>query len=159
MAEFGCPATLSTPLGSINFNDFAGAGANGTLWLVQSIDGLDGEPLRTPMDDKAGEDGAWLYNFLSSARHITVSGIMIPAVVVASVRQTAWQQAVERNQMEQSLRTKGRSIKAADGTWSWTPSGMGTYSLTVRCDVLPTFPGDRIKEFVFGLVAGDPNYD
>lgn len=157
MAEFGCPATLSTPSGSIDFNDFVGAGANGTIWLIQNIDGLDGEPLRAPMDDKAGADGAWLYEFFGSARHITVSGIMIPASTLS-----AWQQIQTRNQMEQSLRIKCRSMKGygVTGTWSWTPTGMGTYSVTVKCDVMPTFPGEGIiKQFVFGLVSGDSSYD
>ena len=153
MAEFGCPATLTTPLGSINFNDWS-VGPNGTIWLIQNIDGLDGEPLRTPMDPKAGADGGWLYDFFSDVRHITVSGIMIPAIG------SAWDQIVERNTMEQSLRTKGRSIKATAGTWAWTPSGMGGYSLSVQCDVLPTFPGEGIiKQFIFGLASGDPDYD
>lgn len=153
MAEFGAPATLSTPSGSINFNDW-GAGPNGTIWLIQNVEGLDGVPLRTPMDPASGTDGALLFPFLGDARHITVSGIMIPAIG------SAWDQIVERNTMEQSLRTKAYSIKGANGTWSWTPSGMGTYSLTVRCDVQPTFPGEGIiKQFVFGLVAASPNYD
>lgn len=156
MAEFGCPATLSTPGGSIDFNDWS-TGPNGMIWLIQNIDGLDGEPMRTPMDDKAGADGAWLYEFFAAARHITVSGIMVPASSLS-----AWQQIQQRNQMEASLRVKARTMKGygTTGTWSWTPTGMAAYSLTVKCDVLPTFPGEGvIKQFIFGLVAGDPDYD
>ena len=49
------------------------------------------------------------------------------------------------------------AILRADGTFTWTPPGQTAHSLTVRCDVPATFTGSYRKEFMFGLVAADPD--
>ena len=98
---------------------------------------------------------AWIHDFYGSARHITVSGLLLP-----NVQQSMVAQITERNQMEAEARVKLKAMMAPNiGSWSWTPTGTGGYSLNVYCDVLPTFPGGGIKEFIFGLVAGEPDYD
>lgn len=150
MSEFGAPATLSTPLGSIDFNT-----RDDQEYFITNITGLDGESLRTPEDDAPGTDGGIVHDFWATARHITIEGhfLMDPAL-------SFYQQIVQRNAMMDDLRKKCRSIKRADGTWSWTPSGGSTFNLTVRCDLQPLYTGEGVlKTFVFGLVAEDPDYD
>lgn len=152
MAEFHAPATLSAPGYTIDFNV---DDVNGNRYFITSIDGLDGEPLRTPGDDASQEDGGRLYDFYSATRHITVTGLL-----VIGPSYTAWQSIVQRNTMERNLRLACKALKRATGTWSWEPAGFGPYALTVKCDLQPSYPGEGVlKQFVFGLAAPDPDYD
>ena len=147
--QYSAPATLITPSGTVLFNQTYG---NGDFFFVTSIDGLDGEPSRAPVDEKAQTDGGILHDFYAGARHITVVGLVLPGNGTVA----------QRNVMERTLRLACRSLKlnGDEGTWEWLPDGDSTRSLVVKCDVQPTFPGDGVvKQLIFGLVAADPFYD
>jgi hypothetical protein len=50
------------------------------------------------------------------------------------------------------------SIIRADGTYIWSPTGVSSKSLTVRCDLPATYSGAMLKTYIFGLVAADPAF-
>lgn len=146
MAENGAPMTLSTPGGEIDFNTREPA-----EFFVQETDGLDGVPVRAPIEDAPQTDGALVFDFFDGPRHITIRGIITPepGPVVASVQ--------TRNAMVDALVAACRSIRRANGTFTYTPTGQSPRTWTVRCDVQPTTSGGTLKEFMFGLVAADPD--
>lgn len=151
MAEFGAAATLSGPWGSIDFNTRTAA-----EWFIDDIDGLDGEPIDAPIDPLSLEDGDYAHDFWGRGRHITIKG-----TITLDATLTAYQQIVQRNEMERDLRHLCRSMKriGEEGTWAWAPSGVGPYSLSVRCDLQPKYTGKSPREFLFGLFAANPDYD
>lgn len=147
--QFSSPASLVSIGGTVLFNQNY---ANGDNYLVQAIDGLDGFPVRAPVDAKAQTSGGILHDFFAGPRHVTISGILVPGSSAVS----------RRNTMEKNLRivTRNMLLNDDEGFFQWTPSGSGTLSLVVKCDVQPTFPGSGVvKEFIFGLVAANPFYD
>lgn len=149
MAEFGAPATLSTPAGDIQFNT-----RTPDEYFIENIDGLDGEPTDAPIDPRSQIDGSYAFDFWGRGRNITVTGY-----ITVDPTLSAYQQIVRRNEMERALRHACRSLKRDTGTWAWAPSGVGPYSLEVKCDMQPTYPGKAVKQFIFGLFAPDPDYD
>jgi len=151
MAEFGCPATLSSPGGDIQFNT-----RTPDEYFIENIEGLDGEPMDAPIDPLSLEDGDYAHDFWGRGRHITITGTLTVDPTLS-----AYQQVVRRNEMERALRLACKSMKriGEEGTWAWAPSGVGPYSLEVRCDLQPNYPGKAVKGFVFGLFAPDGDYD
>lgn len=147
--QFSSPADLITPGGSVRLNqDYA----NGDRYFVTAVDGLDGFPVRAPVDEKAQTDGGISHDFFAGPRHVTVTGLLIPGDGTAS----------RRNAMEKTLRVRCRSmlLNGDEGRFEWYPAGDAAQSLSVKCDVQPTFPGEgMLKQFVFGLVAVNPFYD
>jgi hypothetical protein len=143
VSEINAPASLSTPGGTISFN----ATGSATYYFFTALSGLDQAPLRVTIDPKPQAAGAILHPFLRDARHATFEGL-----VVADSTST-------RNTMCDALVAALESIEQADGTYSWTPTGQSTKTLTVRCDIPVSFPesrGPAVKTFMFGLVAANP---
>lgn len=145
MAEYNAPATLTTPWGTIDFN---GDTPPAYLHDPGVCAGLDGAPARAVVEDKPVSDGGiWHRNF-KGAREVTLGGLLridTPADAVS---------------LEQDLLDACESIfsdPSVTGTYAWTPTGSTAHSITVRCDILPTFSGPaHAKKYSLGLVAIDP---
>jgi hypothetical protein len=145
MAEYNAPASLITPWGTIDFN---GDTPPAYLHDESACAGLDGAPTRAVVDPKPVTDGGiWHRNF-KGPREVTLDGLLridIPDDAVT---------------LEADLLAACESIfsdPSVTGTYEWTPSGSTLHSITVRCDILPTFNGPaHQKKYTFGLVAIDP---
>jgi hypothetical protein len=155
MADVGAIHTLTTPGGTVIFN-------NGTLhslddlYWIQEIDGLDGAPRRAPIDPKPLAHGGLVHDMWKGPRDFTVEGvILIQSAPLGDACRTA------RNTKEAALMAALDSILAADGTWSWTPIGLGARSLTVRNPGRVEFKHQddyALLGFTFGLVAANPDW-
>lgn len=155
MADVGVPYVLTTPAGTVTFND-----GTADQFYITEIQGLGGTPIRAPMDDVPfGHGGLW-YDFWEAARPIAVDGIFL--ITSTRVMNAV---VVIRNQMEEVLRTYLRSIAsltADTGTLAWTPQGQSARMLTVRNNVPVDFVHEDnyvTESFHFGLVAADPDWD
>ena len=145
MAEYSAPGSLVTPGGTIVFN----AAAAPTFYVdPQASSGLDGAPARATVEDAPVTDGGNWHRFFKGAREDTLSGL----VRVDSIP--------DLQTLEADLIAACESIfgdPAITGTFEWTPTGLTLHSITVRCDILPTYSGPAYnKQFTFGLCAIDP---
>jgi hypothetical protein len=145
VAEIGAPYTLSLGGTAIAFNTHFQFDYE---YIMQDVAGLDGAPVRTPVEDKPVTDGGLVFDFYDAARHMTFTGLIDPGK--AGVTQ--------RNTMEANLKTLCKAMKRQDGQLTYSPTGQTVQHFDVRCDVQPTFPGQGVvKEFIFGLVAANPD--
>ena len=156
MADISVAFVLTTPGGTITFNstgddDFNQYGSN--EYYLSDSQGLDGAPIRAPVDNAPQDDGGLVHNFWEGPRHIVLEGALI-------IRSTHVQNTIRtlRNSMEAALLTALTSILRADGTLAWTPAGQGARSLTVRYEIPCEFSGVELKTFTFGLVAANPDW-
>jgi len=145
MAQYDSPASLVTPGGTIVFN---AAAAPTYLHDPGVCSGLDGAPARATVEDKPVTDGGIWHRFFKAAREVTLGGLLR----VDSI--------TDLETLEADLLAACESIfsdPAVTGTYEWTPTGSTLHSITVRCDVLPTYSGAAYnKQYTFGLVAIDP---
>jgi hypothetical protein len=147
MAEFSAVYTLVTPAATVLFN-------SGTdRYRISDIDGLDGAPIRATKDPVPLGDGGRPRNFFLDGREITIRGVL---QVESAATEVAYVTA--RNGMENTLMTALNSILRTYGTLSWTPTGGTLRSLAVRNDEPVQFTGGWLKDFIFGLYAGNPTY-
>lgn len=152
MTDVAVPHVWVTPAGTITFND-----DSANQFYIEEIEGLDGAPIRAPIDNRPQTDGGLVHDFFKGPRHFTVSGTLL----IQSTRIQTSIQAI-RNQMEEDLFDAHASVQQADSTWSWTPLGLSARTLTgVRGDV--PFTTRHIDNFLnvaffFGLVAADPDW-
>jgi hypothetical protein len=147
--DIGVQYTLTTPGGTINFND-----GSANQYYLSTVGGLDGPTIRAPIDDRPQTDGGIVHDFFAGPRHITFEGVLLiqSTHIMNSVVQI-------RNTMEDNLRTAVVSLLRADGTLAWTPQGKSARSLTVRHDVPLDFTNIEnylLLQFHFGLVAANP---
>lgn len=148
MAEHSAPASLLTPFGTISFNT-----GSGDEYRITNIEGLDGAPIRTTVDDRPQADGGLIHAQFFGPRHITIEGQLRVRSQTTTPNLIA-----ARNAMEDALISALASIIRADGTFSFTRTGASARSLMVRNDVTVTFSGNGIiKDFMFGLVAANPH--
>ena len=146
MAEYNATdSALVTPWGTIAFNDGT---VPGYLHDPSVCAGLDGAPARATVEDAPVTDGGiWHRNF-KGAREVTLGGQLLIDIPDAAVT------------LEANLLAACDSIfgdPTVTGTYEWTPSGSSLHSITVRCDILPTFSGAAYaKKYMLGLVAIDP---
>jgi hypothetical protein len=158
MADVSAVYTLTTPGGTITFNNGDLKDGTDKFW-IQIIHGLEGAPLRTPIDNAPQTDGGLVHPFLRAARPVIIEGVFVTESV-------GWPSVGDecitaQNEMEDDLLDALESIVAANGTLAWTPLGLGSRSLTVRNhQPLETTPGENyvIRNFVFGLIAADPSW-
>jgi hypothetical protein len=145
MAEYSAAASLVTPAGTIAFN---GAGAPTYLHDKDACSGLDGAPARAPSGNKPVTHGGIWHRFFKGPREVTLGGLLR----VDSIP--------DLQTLEAALLAACESIfdnPAVTGTYRWTPTGLTLHSITVRCDVLPTYSGPAYnKQYTFGLIAIDP---
>ena len=71
LAEFSLPYVLSTPGGTITFN----SGAD--TYYLQNVTGLDGAPIRAPIDNRPQAHGGLVHRALLGPRHITFDGMLL----------------------------------------------------------------------------------
>ena len=160
MADNSVPYDLVTPAGTINFNDsgidqFNILGGPDEYYITDTT-GLDGAPIRAPVDNRPQTDGGLVHPFFKGPRRITIEGALM-------IRSTRIQNSIRiiRNDMEKDLKDALDSILQVDGTLSWTPQltgGPDPRSLTVRCEIPVEFRGIELKTFVFGLIAAVPEW-
>lgn len=145
MAEYSAPGRLVTPGGTVVFN---GTAAPTYLNDPSVCSGLDGAPARATIDDKPVSHGGIWHRFFKAAREVTLGGLLR----VDSIP--------DLNTLEAALDAACESIfedPSVTGTYEWTPTGSTLHSITVRCDILPTYSGPAYnKQYTFGLVAVDP---
>lgn len=155
MADVGAIHVLTTPGGTITFN-------NGTLhslddlYWIQEIDGLDGAPRRAPIDPRPLTHGGLVHDIWKGPRPFTIEGvILIQSAPLGDACRSA------RNTMESNLVVALDSILDGDGTWVWTPIGLGARSLTVRNPEKIDFKHQNdyaLLGFTFGLIAAEPDW-
>lgn len=160
MSDLGTTYTLTTPGAApdIVFNNGDFGDGQDKYW-IQNISGLDGPPIRAPIDNKPFGDGGILHTFRKGPRHVVVEGVLVTESVGWPSSGDACRQ--QQNEMEEDLIDALDAIMAADGTFAWTPLGLSSRSLTVRHDVTVEFVSIEnfiLKQFTFGLVAADPNW-
>ena len=155
MADVGAIHVLSTPGGTITFNN-GDLHTLTDLYWIQEIDGLDGAPRRTPIDPKPLAHGGLVHDFWKGPRPFTVEGVIL---IQSNPVGDACREA--RNEMEEDLVIALDSILDADGTWAWTPIGLSARSLTVRNPERVEFKHQddyALLGFTFGLVAANPDW-
>lgn len=155
MADLSCAYTLVSSGGTIVFNDGDLHTIDDLYWIAD-INGLDGPSIRAPIDNAPQAHGGIVHAFWKGPRHITMEG----SIVIQSV---PWGGPclAERNQMEEDLRVVLEGCIQADGSLTWTPTGLSSRSLTVRHDVPLEFSPQEnymIMGFTFGLVSADPDW-
>lgn len=151
MSDVSVPYTLTTPGGTIVFND-----DSADQFYLTETPGLGTPPIRAPIDPVPFGDGGILHTFWKGPRHVTLEGVFL--ITSSRVQNTI---LTIRNQMEESLITALESIIAANGTLAWTPLGLSGRSLTVRHDIpfeASHIEGYKLRAFTFGLVAADPDW-
>ena len=159
MPDLAVPYTLTTPANDIAFNDYGFDRFNmygPDEYYITDIQGLDGAPLRTPIDNAPQTHGGLIHPFFKGPRLVTIEG----ALMIRSTR-TEQGRREQRNKMEADLIAALEAIIDADGTLAWTveyPSSSDSRSLTVRNNIPVEFRGIELKTFTFGLVAGQPDW-
>jgi len=152
MADVGVQYDLTTPAGTIIFND-------GSLdqFYITKVRGLGSPDLRTPMDKVPLGHGALFHPFFKGARHIGVEGIFL-------IESTRIQNniVVIRNEMEFDLTEALESLlDDSTGTFTFAPQGFGSRTFVVKYEVgFEPEHGDNYISlyFSFGLVAAEPDW-
>ena len=150
MADITVQYTLTTPGPYIVYN--AGCPGDGTnIYYITNIQGLDGAPIRAPIDNAPQADGGLIHTFWKGPRHIIIDGMFLiqSTHVMNSIR-------LQRNTMESNLTAALDSMYQVSGTLAWTPAGGGAHSITVYNDVPVVYDyADNFlsKTFAFGLVS------
>ncbi len=119
-------------------------------WLA-TVGGLDGPEIRAPVDPVPFGDGGIVHTFWKGPRRPVFEGALL---IESSDNQSDCQQL--RNTLAEDLMDALDSIIAADGTLSWTPTGFGARSLTVRNEVPLQIQYEqdyRLATFSFGLIS------
>src|ERR1043165_1152262 len=84
MADLTCTYTLATPGGTIVFNNGELKSFDDLYW-IQTLQGLDGAPVRAPVDPVPFGDGGLVHRFWKAPRQITFDGaILIQSVPIGS---------------------------------------------------------------------------
>lgn len=154
MADNTAVFTLGLPVAAdILFNNGSLGDGSDIFWITGDLPGLDGAPRRTPIDNRPQVHGGLVHPFFKGPRPFMVEGLLLiqSTSIGNSVR-------VIRNAMEETLRAGLDEIIQADGTWQWTPAGLGSRTLTVRNNVEVNIIGREFKTFTFGLVAANPDW-
>ena len=152
MTDIAVVHTFVTPGGTITFNSGAA-----DQYLLNAIPGLGGTTARVVIDKVPYGDGGIYHPAWKDTRHFQPSG----SLLIQSTR--VQNEIVEiRNTMEAALLAAYESILNANGTWSWTPQGLSSRTLTVRRDAQPCefehVDNFQIVDFSFGLVAVSPDW-
>jgi hypothetical protein len=151
MADLCSTVTLTTPGPSLTFNSTTGD----TYALdADQETGLDGAPIRGPVDVSPQTDGGIVFPTFLGPRFVTLQGWFVIRSADPYREVTAYAAALET--LEQNLLDALDAIRDIDGTLAWSPA----HSLTVR----HTGDGNQArfrgkwpaKQFVFGLVAANP---
>src|SRR6266498_4104940 len=137
--EFGVPAALDTPNGTIAFNDFASAS------YYRLTEFQLASPLRKSIDNLAATDGAIVGPGVRGAAFPSLVGQIVDGGVLAT-----------RSSLLDKIRAWPDSISTVEGTLRWTPSGKTERRMAVTLLDDVATRGDILKEFRLALVAEDP---
>jgi hypothetical protein len=146
MSEYGITYTLTTPAGTLTFNPTP---SNTDGLYLSDIQGMDAG-VRGAAVPLAQRDGAYVFDSYRDAAYPTLTGFTRASTLAA------------RTTLIDNLRAITDSLRFADGTLSWNPSGYpgidGTRSLTVRLigAVQIGNDGGVMKSFQLQLVAAYP---
>jgi len=157
VADLSVPYTLSTPAGTVIFNNGTLKSLDDLFW-IQTIQGLDQASIRAPVDEVPFGNGGIVHTFWKGPRRVIFDGVIfIQSVPIGSGSCQAL-----LNEMEEDLRQALDSISGdTDGTLTWTPTGMSGRSLDVRCEV-PFDPQPiedyALRSFSFGLVSASADW-
>jgi hypothetical protein len=150
VADLTTTYTLSTSGGTIVFNNGALKTTTDLYW-IQTLQGLDGAPVRAPVDPVPFGDGGLVHRFWKGPRRIVFDGvILIQSVPLGGACQE------QLNVMEEALRVALESTLDTPGSLSWVPLGQASRLLTVKCEVaLDVQPIENyaLRSFSFGLVS------
>ena len=150
MADISAQFTLATGVGSIVFND-----DSADQFYLTETTGLEGAPIRSPVDPVPFGDGGLIHDFWLGPREMTFEGVFL-------ITSTRVQNSILtiRNTMEEDLRIALDSLLRANGTLTWTPLGEAQRAIVVRhnmrleCRHLDNY---LLRGFTFGLIAADPD--
>lgn len=142
MAEVYIPYSLVTPAATLTFNP--GPGQDG-YWLTD-VEGLDAPAERVQVDNRPGADGGIVFDGYDGPRFPTLTGYI-----------RSFASLTTRRTFEDSMRAACRSIRRADGTLLWTPTGGVQRQTAVRLYQALQITSDAslIKTFAISLVAAD----
>src|SRR5262245_19813348 len=128
MADLCCEYSVF----GLTFND---AAPNDT-YVITSIDGLDGIPIRRTVVNLPITDGGACFDAFAAPRHITIEGSLGIRSTDPYSDPTGYLTAM--NLLETNLWITADANLNADSTLSWAPTGLGaTFSLLVRRDESP----------------------
>lgn len=156
MADIQVAHTYATSGGTIVFNNGSLGDGNDKFW-IHALPGLDGPDVRAPIDDVPFGDGSISHSFWLAGCKFAVEGVFI--IESVPYNSTACQTAI--NVMEAALKAAVKSNVATTGTWSFTPTGQGAISLTVKhhgspkLDIAP-IENFATRSFTFGLASETP---
>lgn len=146
--EYSCRYDLVTPAGTVEFNRFDLA----ARLQLSGVEGIAAPALRTASSSRVARDGDVIYPSYRRGRYPVLRGQVVPSGASSA------QATTSRDTLIRALLAALDSIRGADGTLKWTPSATGAAArqLTVRAWQEPQVSGGWLKEFQFGLAAGDP---
>lgn len=156
MADVGVQYVLTTPDGTITFNQFTDPFNGQDQFYLSEIRGLGAPALRTPFDNIPLGDGGLIHDFWKGPRHITMDG-----TILVQSTQVMDSIVVIRNSMEEDLTAALESILRANGTLVFTPQGLAQRTFTVNYEVPLEFVHSNnylSLDFSFGLIAGEPDW-
>jgi hypothetical protein len=151
MAEYNADGfTLSDGMDTITFN-----ASSGDTYVndPDNCSGLDGVTVRAPVEDKSQTDGLIAHTFRKSGRRITLAGDLR---VRSASDEAGFLSA--RNALEDDLLAFCEAHLNTPATLTVPRSGGATRTISVRCEILPTFPGGMQKKYILGLIAVDPDF-
>ncbi len=127
MSQIQIPYSLVTPAGTLTFNAEDGS----DNYFLSEVQGMDGAALRSTYDPLPNRDGAYVYpSFRGAALPVLIGEIRIPDGNLTT-----------RKTLMDNLLSYTDSIRNADGTLKWTPTGDTERSLTVRMLDAPMIGG------------------
>jgi hypothetical protein len=139
------PTTIETPAGNLVFNVYDAGG----YFRLSDRSGGDAAALRNVIDNNPQRDGAAISDSFEGA----VTEVFEGHIVFPDGNLT------RRQEMEDELKTKLRSLTRDDGTVKWTPSGQAGRQRVGRRFDGPLIPKEAgiLPRFHFSMVYGDPN--
>jgi len=140
MSEIYIPYALDTPLGTLSFNPTPSSG-----YYLTDVAGLDGASMRSSAVALPQRSGGYVYDSLRGPRYPVLSGEVRVVDTLAN-----------RLTYLENLLAYTDTIRQADGTLRWTPTGLTERGCKVRLldDVTITGAG-VLKTFQVPLVAAD----
>ena len=139
MAEISLGYVLTTPAGTLTFN-----AASGDRYHLTGVAGMDAADLRGGGGILSQRDGGIAGSRFQQPLFITIEGVFVAGTEAG------------RTTLEKNMRAYLRSLHRADGTLTYTPTGLTARQRTVRLAAGPAHTGGYLKSFQFVLEAADP---
>jgi hypothetical protein len=151
VTDVAVPHVLTTPGGSITFND-----GSADQFYLNAIPGLDTIPARVPIDKIAFGHGARAHPSWRDAKHFAPEG----SLLITSTRVMDDIVTIRNTMAAQLATVVDALIGDTSGTWQTTPLGQASRTWTVVRDAegiqWTHVDNYQVLDFVFFLVAPDP---